>query len=256
LLYVSLNSAAAVAALMVIEAVGWQVQTGSSVSVAASADTNVHWTQVLAAGLGAMALLRSAVFTVRTADKKDIAVGPSTFLQAIVDATDSALDRLRAQDRAKAAEQLMKNVIYDRALVELTPFCLRLLQNFPEDRRTALQIKIDSLKNDSTLSERAKLLSLGLYAMTFCGEKVVKVAITTLGSEIAIEPGAEESTSGRERVVKVMSAVANATRSRASRRGASDHEDESGTDELPNVDIRRPAVSGAQTTVDPASAAT
>jgi hypothetical protein len=59
----------------------------------------IHWSQVLIAGFGAMTLLRSSVFNVRTAGQ-DLVVGPAALLQTVLDAADRSLDRLRAQERA------------------------------------------------------------------------------------------------------------------------------------------------------------
>ena len=58
--YILLNAGAAVGALALTNALGWSVTAPG-----AAADDALHWPQVLVAGLGAMSLLRSALFTVR-----------------------------------------------------------------------------------------------------------------------------------------------------------------------------------------------
>jgi hypothetical protein len=64
--YIAINSAASVAALGLIRANGW---FGPS-----------QWTQILMAGVSAMAFFRTSLFVVRAGDR-DVGVGPSGFLQ-------------------------------------------------------------------------------------------------------------------------------------------------------------------------------
>src|SRR5262249_36816696 len=68
LLYVGINAAAAAIALAAINAFGWKFGTTD--------DTPLHWTRVLVAGFGAMALFRSSFFTIRAGDQ-EVGVGPS-----------------------------------------------------------------------------------------------------------------------------------------------------------------------------------
>jgi len=85
LLYLALNGAASGLALALIRGYGWTF--GAAAGPA-------RWTQLLVAGVGAMAFLRTSLFTVRAGDR-DIAVGPATFLQIFRDAADRA-DRGRS----------------------------------------------------------------------------------------------------------------------------------------------------------------
>ena len=60
ILYIVLNVAASVGALALIHTFGWTFGVSGEASAGA-----VRWTQVMAAGFGAMALFRTALFTVR-----------------------------------------------------------------------------------------------------------------------------------------------------------------------------------------------
>ena len=51
------------------------------------------------AGFGAMAVFRSKLFTYRTDDGKDIAIGPSIVLETIFKTIDAKIDRSRATSR-------------------------------------------------------------------------------------------------------------------------------------------------------------
>lgn len=57
--------------------------------------------QVLVAGFGAVALLRTSFFVVRVGGR-DIGVGPATLLHVLLFATDRDVDRRRAEQRAMA----------------------------------------------------------------------------------------------------------------------------------------------------------
>lgn len=73
LFYILLNIAASVIALALTHTFGWTFGASGK-----PGDATVRWTQVLVAGIGAMALFRTSLFTVRAGDR-DIAVGPGSF---------------------------------------------------------------------------------------------------------------------------------------------------------------------------------
>lgn len=72
-IYVALNIAASVAALELIRIYDWKF------GVTAGGEA-LRWTRVAVAGVGAMGLFRTSLFTVHAGDR-DIGVGPSSFLQ-------------------------------------------------------------------------------------------------------------------------------------------------------------------------------
>src|SRR5262249_19720627 len=119
LTYVLLNAGASVAALALGRYFGlWKLTT----------DEPIAWSQVLAAGFGAMVLLRSSVFRARVGDQ-DVEIGPSSFLESVMNAADRAVDRLRAQERAWTVARMMENVVSERALVVLPSYIVALMQN-------------------------------------------------------------------------------------------------------------------------------
>ena len=116
-IYIVLNAVAAILALALGRNFGWWETT--------TADP-VHWTQVLTAGLGAMVLLRSSVFRIHVGEQ-DVDVGPSSFLQSVIDAADRAVDRLRAQERAWTVARVMENVAPDKVLTILPSYTSALM---------------------------------------------------------------------------------------------------------------------------------
>jgi len=97
--YISINSVASIAALGLIHA--YQLFPAAP------------WTQVLMAGVSAMAFFRTSLFVVRAGDR-DVGVGQSGFLQVFLSAADRAVDRKRAAARSKAVVDAMKMWITTR----------------------------------------------------------------------------------------------------------------------------------------------
>jgi len=93
--YIALNSGASLGALGLIHANGW---FGPA-----------RWTQILMAGVSAMAFFRTSLFVVRAGDR-DVPVGPSGFLQIYLTADDRAVDRQRAAARSDAVVAVMEGV--------------------------------------------------------------------------------------------------------------------------------------------------
>jgi hypothetical protein len=179
--YMSVNGLAAVAALAISQALGWSARMPGE-----DGGAGVHWLPVLTAGLGAMALLRSAIFTVRTGEQ-DVSVGPSTFLDAVLDAADRAVDRLRGQDRAWAVARAVEGIdagAYPTALAVLPSYCLALSQSLKEEEQEAFLKRASSLAGQARASQHIKLLNLGLLIMTYFGEGVLNAAIGSLAGEL------------------------------------------------------------------------
>jgi len=70
--------------------------------------------QALAAGFGAAAFFRSALFTVKVGET-DVAVGPALFFQILLAATDRQCDRERAKPRSDLVAEIMKGISFERA---------------------------------------------------------------------------------------------------------------------------------------------
>jgi len=152
----------------------------------ATGEAAIRWTRALVAGIGAMALFRSSLFTVRAGDR-DIGVGPAGLLQIFLGAADRGVDRRRAQSRASKVAALMKDVDYTKARRPLPAFCLALMQNVPSEEQQELAKALAVLdQSDVTPSIKSRLL--GLEVMNVVGEDVLKQAVDSLGDEITSPP--------------------------------------------------------------------
>ena len=173
LLYLVLNGSASGLALALIRAFDWKFGAG--------ADT-VRWVQLLVAGVGAMALFRASLFTVRAGDR-DIAVGPATFLQIFRDAADRAVDRLRARARSLHVGKLMDGVDYGKASEGLIPYCLALMQNVPDDEQKKL-VQAVKLLDAEPIEPAVKVRILGLLLMNVVGPDVLTAALDALREQL------------------------------------------------------------------------
>ncbi|MGO8819411.1 MAG: hypothetical protein ACLQVG_32665 [Terriglobia bacterium] len=183
LFYILINIAASIVALFVIHVFKWQFGVTSG-------ETAVRWAQVGIAGTGAMALFRSSLFTVHVGDR-DIAVGPSSFLQVFRDAADRAVDRLRAQVRSDSVAKLMEGIDYHKAFEGLPPYCLALMQNVPDEDQQKMLKALALLDKDPTIDAAIKVRILGLQLMNVVGPNVLTAAVESLRKQMATEATAQ-----------------------------------------------------------------
>jgi hypothetical protein len=179
LLYMGINGAAAGFALMLIHTFHWKLSASSDPAA-------VRWTDILTAGFGSIAFFRTSLFTVRAGDH-DVAVGPSTFLQIVMRASDSAVDRQQAQERADVVTKVMGDVSFARAKAALPAFCLALMQNVAPEDQKHLGDKVVEIAN-AQVEDSVRSLMLGLALLDLLGEDVLKAAATSLGARIRNPP--------------------------------------------------------------------
>jgi hypothetical protein len=183
-LYIGLNGVAAALALTVVR--GLDVRFGLDEAVGAD---SVLWIQILTSGIGAMAVFRSSVFSLRVGEQ-DISIGPSSFLQIILGAADRSVDRLRARARAEKVAEIMDGVAFGKAEEALPAYCLALMQNLPQDDQKALGEEIGRL-SASTMDEETKALVMGLALMNTVGPGVLQAAVDSLADRIKQGPELE-----------------------------------------------------------------
>jgi len=171
--YVVLNTAASLMALALIRGYGWTF--GSS-------GGSQRWTQLLVAGVGAMALFRTSLFTVRAGDR-DIGVGPGSFFQIFRDSADREVDRLRAGERSRVVGKVMNGVAYQKASQGLIPYCLALMQNVPTEEQQKV-IHAVKLLDSEKIDEDIKVRILGLHLLNVIGPDVLSSAVEALREQI------------------------------------------------------------------------
>ena len=132
-----------------------------------------------------MALFRSSLFVRRIGDR-DIGVGPSSFLQVFLNATDAEVDRRRAVVRAASISRVVQDIDYRKAFDALPPYCLALMQNLSDDSQRDLRKALELLDKEP-MSPDLKLRVLALELLNVVGIAVLEQAIQSLGDKI--KPG-------------------------------------------------------------------
>jgi hypothetical protein len=173
--YVAVNALASVAALGMIHIFGW---FGANPPTDQS-----NLTQVLIAGFGAMAVFRSSLFVVRVG-KDDVGIGPIAFLQVILGASDRGVDRKRGVDRAPRVAEIMDGLTFDDVAEALPPYAMALLQNVDSDDAQELGERIRKIR-EANMTDRLKVLNLGLVTMNVVGEDVLESAANAFRKQAA-----------------------------------------------------------------------
>jgi hypothetical protein len=174
-IYIALNVAASLAALAIIHIYGWTFGISGGA-------TALRWGQVGVAGTAAMALFRTSLFTLHAGDR-DIGVGPSSFLQIFREASDRAVDRLRAKARGDQVSKLMSGLDYLKASEGLPPYCLALMQNVPDEDQVKLQQSL-ALLDKAEIDPDIKVRMLGLQLMNVVGPNVLIAAVESLRDQM------------------------------------------------------------------------
>lgn len=174
ILYIGINAATSLAAYGLIQAFGWGFGQPSGTDAQ-------HWTQVLVAGFGAMAVLRSSLFLVKVGDK-DVGIGPSGVIEGLLSAADRAVDRRRGCDRSEEVRNLLAGISWEQAREELPALCLGLMQNAtPSEQQVLARTVTDLEAGDLDSSVRVYLVGLGL--MNLAGAGVLRGAVAMLQGE-------------------------------------------------------------------------
>lgn len=175
--YIAINAGASIAALSLIHAFGWKPAAGSADGAA-----RAQITEVLVAGLAAMAFLRSSLFTVRIGNQ-DIGFGFALLVQPLLKATDAAVDRRRGLARDVAVRRVMAEVSFVKAYQWLPAYCLALMQNLAKEDQAALGQQIEGIARMNA-SDAARSRLLGLALMNAVGEKILITAVESLSRDI------------------------------------------------------------------------
>jgi hypothetical protein len=148
--------------------------------------------RVVVAGLSAMAILRTSLFSVRVADQ-EVGIGPVAILQVLLVAIDAGVDRARAEHRSTATGRIMSGLQFGIVSEALPAYALALMQNLSREDQAALGKQVGELVG-SKMDDRLKVLILGLTVMNAVGEGVLDSAVTSIKNEI---PDSAPASTGR-----------------------------------------------------------
>ncbi len=153
-----------------------------SLTFGADNQEQIRLLQMLVAGFGALAFLRSSLLVVRVGSR-DVGVGPVSLLQVLLFATDREVDRRRAFERADAVPKAVRDLSYEQVGEALPRYCLSLMQNVSKDEEAELDTRLQQIRS-SGMDDALKLNALGLVLMNVVGLDVLTAAAGAAKSTI------------------------------------------------------------------------
>jgi hypothetical protein len=165
-IYILVNAVASVVALYLLVALAPDIVTNPI-------------SQVLLAGVGAMAFLRSSVFKAKVANE-DVAIGPAIILDTLLKFADAQVDRGRAEQRAERIAEVVQSLPLTQAGVDLPRLGFALMQNLALDVRQRTLDDITIIVTDTKRSETVKVMEVGLVLWSRVGLGTLNGAVTLL----------------------------------------------------------------------------
>jgi hypothetical protein len=135
--------------------------------------------QVLLAGIGAMAFLRSSVFKAKIGNE-EVSIGPAIILDTLLKFSDAQVDRGRAEERVELIAEVVQSLPLAQAGVDLPRLCFALMQNLAIDVRQRLLDDITIIVTDTKRSETVKVMEIGLVLWSRVGIGTLTGAVTLL----------------------------------------------------------------------------
>jgi hypothetical protein len=99
----------------------------------------------IASGFGAMAILRSKFFTLRTPGGEDISIGPDAAVQAFLSVADRSVDRLRAELRLRLVVETVAEVKHPERGTDFLRVSLAAFQNLSDQEKSVFSAVIDDV---------------------------------------------------------------------------------------------------------------
>lgn len=122
------------------------------------------------AGFGAMVVMRSKLFTFKSADGSEFAVGPAIVIDTVLQTIDSKIDRLRAAERQERVYEKLHDITdFDKAAQYLEGSLLS-FQNLSDQQKADIHTVITDYRS-STWDNRLKVMAVGFAFLTIAGEE-------------------------------------------------------------------------------------
>lgn len=177
--YIGVNVVAAISCLFLLQTIG-----ANLIQEADPQRRAIY--EVLIAGFGSLAILRTALFKTKINDT-EVSIGPAGLLDVLLTAADRSVDRSRASQRVADAAEIMKDVSFDKAIATLPTFCIGLMQNMTTDDQTSILRQVGVIQGNVAVDPYAKSVLLGTLLMRFVGLDVLRTAAKQLGPSISYD---------------------------------------------------------------------
>jgi hypothetical protein len=138
--------------------------------------------QILVAGIGAMAFLRSSFFNYKTSNDKVIEVGPAAFLSIFLNAAQRQFDQTLSEKNLTELESVMYGINFVSASKDLPIIILSTMRVLSNEEQKELSNEILKLVNDINTSIDVKNLALGVILLKYTGMPLLRTAVKILNS--------------------------------------------------------------------------
>jgi hypothetical protein len=174
---------------------GLLVRFSSDIFPVASSDRLLG---AIIAGLGAMAVLRSRFFTVRTEAGEDVAIGPDVIASAFLNSADRSIDRQRASKRLQAVLDMTKDLKSAPATQDFFVVSISAFQNLSSAEQSGLKDQIQSIFALPSYPDFLKLQAACYAILNVAGENVLREIISGLKQLPLTAATSDPQTPGRE----------------------------------------------------------
>lgn len=175
--YILINIGATAGALAALKA--FDVRFGT-------APENIRWARDVVAGFGAIAFFRSAFFIGRS----NAGRGPLRMLQALLGASDRAIDRQRAEQRADVVRDIAAGLSFADVRDALPTYCIALMSNATDAEQEGLVTQVTAL-DAADMPDTTKVEALALSLMDLVGEDTLRAAVSNVRAAHDDEAGAD-----------------------------------------------------------------
>jgi hypothetical protein len=148
----------------------------------------------VAAGFGAMTIFRSKLFTYKSADGNEYAIGPAIVLDTILKVIDAKIDRHRATDRQVRVFDAMHGISDFKKVASYIEASLLSFQNLSQDDKKRITETLLEYRT-SEWPESLKVLGLGFVFFTVAGEENFDLVMTNLRLFLEDESGGNSAAS-------------------------------------------------------------
>lgn len=124
----------------------------------------------VAAGFGAMAILRTKFFTLRTEGGEEVGIGPDAAVSAFLDAADRGIDRLRASRRLALVGDEAMSTERAEAGGDFLQISLAAFQNLSTEEKAHFTQIIDDMKS-APYPAPLKLRAISYGLLSIAGER-------------------------------------------------------------------------------------
>lgn len=143
----------------------------------------------LFAGLGGMMILRSSIFSIKHNDKQ-IEIGFATIFQTFLDVVERKMKNSAAALRVCNIYEIMKNVDFNLAKIELPSLCVEFIDNFTKEDSDNLKNKIAEIESFD-MDNINKSMQLGREIAYYCDEEILKRVIKKLPHILIVKESKE-----------------------------------------------------------------